>query len=252
MALELEGGEPWLPDSIEKGQIWATSMIEAWGNASWNFNEYPDVVFGPPPSTKRQGWLQTIPLALHVLQPLWDSKDWTPEEMALARSAQEFFAADEGAPKLNFEEGKPERNHEQLVALGAWYGEQMKDPESYARMLLSTDDGPWLALDHDGKDVPEATSAMKVGEAFELRLCPTDDPFPWVLQCVKQKKVAWSKVITQVEPDMGLEFMAKKDPVKLGRYGWMVLMQFGVPMDMEATILYLDPEGDLLFYFTSN
>ena len=250
MAAALEEGDPWLPDSIEKCQAMAIAMIATRDNASWAYEPSSGVVFGPPPPNEKQGWLQTVPLAMHVLEPLWTSDDWKPGQMALARSAQEFFAVDKGVPVLSFEEGRPEQNHEQLVALGEWFRQQMKSPEAYARMLLSTDDGPWLALDYDGEKVPEAKSEMEVGDAFELRLCPTDDPSPWLLQCVKDGKVTWSKVITQVEPDMELEFPEERMPAKLGSYGWMVLMHFGTQTDRGAAILYLDPDGELLFYFT--
>ena len=93
MAAALEEGDPWLPDSIEKCQAMATAMIATRDNASWAYEPSSGVVFGPPPPSEKQGWLQTVPLAMHVLEPLWASDDWKPGQMALARSAQEFFAA---------------------------------------------------------------------------------------------------------------------------------------------------------------
>ena len=40
-------------------------------------------------------------------------------------------------------------------------------------------------------------------------------------------------------------------PVALGPYGWKVYLRFGHPGDIEAAILYLDVDGEPLFYFTS-
>jgi hypothetical protein len=175
---------------------------------------------------------------------LWEAADWDAEQLARAQVAAGFFARQQGPPRLAFAAGRSAENHAQLEALATWFRMEAAQPESYALMIVTDDDGPWLPVERKPGGSKE-TTFRELDAERTLVIRRDDKPdAPWLVQLRKGKKVLWTRALTQVPSRSKLRFDGSPQP--LGDHGWVVPMTFG-----ESTALYLDARGEPLFYFTS-
>ena len=83
---------------------------------------------------------------------------------------------------------------------------------------------------------------------LELRLCKSDTE-GWILQGVKDGKLLWSRVFSaSPRGDIGeAEFIPEVRQWE--RYGFKAFMKINWTFGKERAYLYLDPKGELSFYF---
>ena len=203
-----------------------------------------DVQLGADVPEARRIWLWQVPIVLDALAPLWAAAEWDDARLALAQVAAGFFAQQKDAPRLAFAEGRHADNHRQLEALAAWFEAECAKPASYALMIVTDDDGPWLPLKAKApKSKPARTRALD--DERTLAILREDKPgAPWLVQLRRGDKPAWTVALTQVPAEERLVFSGA--PLELESHGWLVPLSFG-----EYTPLYLDPKAEPLFYFTS-
>lgn len=203
-----------------------------------------DLILGFKVDEARKIWFWQVPIVLDQLAPLWAVAEWDADQLARAQVAADFFARQSGPPRLVFAEGRSAENHAQLEALADWFRKEVAQPESYALMIVTDDDGPWRPVESKpGRSKETATRELDAERTLVIRRDEKPDA-PWLVQLHKGKKVLWTRALTQVPSGSKLRFQGNPKP--LGEHGWVVPMNFG-----ESTALYLDAEGEALFYFTS-
>ena len=195
--------------------------------------------------------LPQLPLVLLKLEPLWKLEAWSPAELELARAGAKIVALLPDGPKLAFADGKPKENHEELEKLVRYYDAQLAKPERYAAMIMSMDDGPYVGLTYETTSALSGGTTRKLDDKTELRLTKVDRPGEaWVLQCVREGKPLWSRVISGAPDGIVNEVaLSESEPQKLGTYGWKVFLNVKWTYGSERGYLYLDTKAGLLFYF---
>jgi len=194
-----------------------------------------------------------LPAVMMRIQPLWETREWSEEQVALATEAAACLAIEPSAPKVAFAKGKPAENRAGLEKLVRWFHGLVARPELYAAMIATMDDGPFMGLPYEAAQPLPAAQTKTLDEQTELRLCKVERPRePWVLQCVREGKLAWSRVISAA-PDESVVELGFRDskPMPLGTYGWKVFLQAKWSYGSEACYLYLGPDAKLLFYYLS-
>ncbi|HZL98962.1 MAG TPA: hypothetical protein VFD43_01815, partial [Planctomycetota bacterium] len=175
----------------------------------------------------------------------WDAAEWDAGQLGQAVAAGRFFAQQEGPPRLAFAEGRHAENQAQLERLMAWFRTEVARPESYALMLITDEDGPWLPVEATAaRHLPElGVQELDAERRLVLRRDEKADG-PWLLQLVKGKKPLWTRALAQAPAGTPLRFA--QAPTALGERGWVAQLDWG-----ETLSLYLDAQGQPLFYFTS-
>jgi hypothetical protein len=194
-----------------------------------------------------------LPIVLMKLQPLWDSKVWTDEQVALATQGSQIIGKITGAPTVAFKKGSDAANRAEFEKLVRWFHVTEAKPECLAAMIFTMDDGPYVGLPYEATGALPATITKALDEHSELRLSKVDrEGERWVMQCVRDGKPVWARVISGM-PDGAVADVgfAKTAPAKLGTHGWHVYFWVDWPMGKEQAHMYLDPSGNLLFYFLS-
>lgn len=186
-------------------------------------------------------WCMVPPLLIQ-LEPLWNSEDWTLDAREFAQlvgytlneidssASFEFRASDQADPAL------------ELRRIVRWFNRQIEDPQSYGQMIFTMDDGPWLPDSLPPDLALEASEAQQITEQFLLEIGQHPD-HGWWMRGVEDGATTWIVGLGHV-PDEPFHF--GKSPTALGSYGWKINAYFH-----EYTHLYLSPEYELLFYFTS-
>jgi hypothetical protein len=225
--------------------IRSTTAVAAEAGRDVDGTKLPDdLILGFKVEEPRKVWFWQVPIVLDQLAPLWAAAEWDADQLSRAQVAAGFFAQQPGPPALAFAEGSSAENHAQLEALATWFRKEAAKPESYALMIVTDDDGPWLPVERKpGSSKETLTRELDAERTLVIRR--EDEPdAPWLVQLRKAKKVLWTRALTQVPPGSKLRFDG--NPKALGEHGWVVPMTFG-----EYTALYLDAKGEPLFYFTS-
>jgi hypothetical protein len=181
---------------------------------------------------------------MSTLRQLWDKREWTPDDIEMANKISGILENYDGSPKVKFT-NNVKNNLNEIGKISVWFQELTGNPEIYGRMIFTFDDGPWRPLPLETDKQFPAIDSQLVGSDFSLRLCRIEDiNGQWCLQCVKDNELLWSIILSKIPGDH-FGFHNKK-PMLLGNYGWKISMEFG-----EYVHLYLDPDGQPLFYFTS-
>ena len=193
----------------------------------------------------RRVWLWSVPIVLDRIAPLWKEGEWDDAQLAQAGVAGRFFAQQEGPPALRFTAGQHAENVAQLDKLMAWFRAEAARPESYALMLITDQDGPFVPAEGKAASKEKELGALELDDQRRLVLRRDDKGGgPWMIQLQKGKKPAWTRTLTEVPADAALRFDG--DPVPLGEQGSLVRLDFGRALDV-----YLDAQGQPLFYFTA-
>lgn len=177
---------------------------------------------------------------------------WSEEQVTLATKAASILSRIGGAPKVAFERGSA-KNREGLEKVVRWFHATAAKPECLAAMIFTMDDGPYAGLPHEGTEVLATSQVKELDEHVQLRLARVDlAEEPWVLQCVRDGELAWSRVLSGA-PDgkvAGARFV--EAPAKaLGSHGWKVALSVDWTYGTEQAHLYVDAKGGMLFYFLS-
>jgi hypothetical protein len=205
----------------------------------------PTARLGEKVGEDRRLWLWQVPIVLDQIAPLWKEGEWDAAQLAQAGVLARFFAQQEGPPALRFVAGRHAENTTQLDRLMAWFRAEAARPESYALMLITDEDGPFVPAEGQAASKEKELGALALDEGRRLVLRRDDrGGGPWLIQLQKGKKPAWTKTLTEVPPDAALRF--EGEPVGLGEQGSLVRLDFG-----RALSLYLDAQGQPLFYFTA-
>lgn len=192
--------------------------------------------------TERFLWTM-IPSTFLRLQPLWQKEEWTEDEVKFARSAAQLVDTLSPESHFEFRLNHGLENHENLDRMIEWFRVQAKEPQRYGYMIITFDDGPWLAPSYYSSDSLTTFERVAISDEFDLELCKTATD-QWILRGVTNGEITWIKVLSKVPPgDFGFLPSAV---TPLGSYGWKINMSFG-----EYTHVYLDAQKELLFYFTS-
>lgn len=194
------------------------------------------------------------PIVLMKLEPLWSTPTWSEEQVQLANHGASILARVAGAPTPVFALGDHGGNRAGLEQLVRWYDAAVAKPEVLAATIFTLDNGPFIGLPYATESLLPDSQRLRVDELLELRLAKVErDGEPWVMQCVRDGKLAWSRVVSGL-PDGEVEDVEFVDvsPIGLGEYGWHVPFKVSWTYGgVEQAHLYLDPAGELRFYFLS-
>lgn len=219
----------------------------------------------PEPASTRSAWLEPvlsekermlaslIPLVFLRLEPLWARATWSVDDVADARTAAEILARFPEPPAAVFAPGKDAENHAALVELVRWFRERVREPEWYAAMLFTLDDGPFVGLPHETSELLPATSTIVLDERTTLALCRVErEHEPWVLQARRAGKPLWTRVLSAA-PDESVSEASflQRHPERVGPYGWQVNLLVTWAQGSQHAEVFLEPDGALLFYFLS-
>lgn len=194
-----------------------------------------------------------LPIVMMKLAPLWEASSWSAEQVKLAQDAAKVVGHIDGAPALTFAEGKHAENRAALERLVRWFHRTAARPECYAAMIFTMDDGPFAGLPYDAKEALASTNVQKLDEHTELRLTKVERPNePWVLQCVRDGKPLWSRIISAA-PDESVSEVAftSSEPLSVGKYGWKVYLRVKWTYGVEQAHLYVDAKANPPFYYLS-
>jgi len=194
-----------------------------------------------------------LPIVMMKLAPLWDAKSWTDEQVALATQGSQLIGKVTGAPPVEFKKGSDASNRANLEKLVRWFHATAAKPECLAAMIFTMDDGPYVGFPYEAAAPFPTTLTETLDEHAELRLSKIErEGESWVMQCVRDGKPIWSRVISGL-PDGSVADVgfAKTAPAKLGTHGWHVYFWVDWPMGKEQAHMYLGPDCNLLFYYLS-
>jgi len=194
-----------------------------------------------------------VPLVLMRLEALWSTSKWTSDHVALAHTATGVLKQIPDAPQPTFVEGENARNRAGLEELVRWFRAKVSRPEWYAAMIFTMDDGPYIGIPFESTRPLAAESVQRLDEKTELRLCRVErENEPWVLQVIGDGKPLWARVLSAAPDESVSEVSFLDDPVQaLGPYGWKVRLVVSWSGGRELSEVFLDPKGNLLFYFLS-
>jgi hypothetical protein len=236
------------------GLLWANQAAGSAGAAyaGRNAPAGSSALLRPPVPVEEQVWWMVVPRIMSELAPLFETTDWSEDQLATARTAARFLALKPYGPRLNFTSGDEKAWHAELELLGRWFLHQTQRPELYAATICTIDKGPYAGLVDGSGQPPHLTQTVALDETRTLRLGTTSGSDPFVLQCVEGDKVLWTRCISDA-PDRtvtDVEF-AEEPPAQLGPFGWRVEMGVKWQYGHERAHLYLDRDAGFLFYFLS-
>jgi hypothetical protein len=196
----------------------------------------------------RRTWWSFVPVVIAQTESAWTKDTISSEELERLRTAAEHLAADDDGLRLDFGDGDPAQRRTELAKLARWLDAAVRRPASYAAMLFTMDDGPFVGLAASSHDGLAVTVLLDLGDSTRLsvgRAATTG----WIMECVKGDRVLWERRFVAKD---GGEFerveAATKDAVEsLGPYGWRVHLV----ADGEHAPVYLSASRELLFYFVS-
>ncbi len=191
-----------------------------------------------------------IPIAMHALAPLWADASWDEDDCALANGAVAILTEHAHGPKLQFSPGAGAKNQRALKTLADWFGNLLGRDADYAAMIYTADDGPFRPVGIDGTQLGNVAERVTIGFDNEVCLLETGPDDEQLIEVRRQGKRVQRFALTKIPGQRRLTFEKVSAPENLGTYGWLVLMRFGRPGDMELMSLYLDAELRPLFYFT--
>jgi hypothetical protein len=214
----------------------------------------PSALLTPALPTRDRYVFSVLPPVMMKVQPLWSAKKWSAEDVALGTQAAKFVKLLPGAPELAFEIGADGKNHQQMESLVRWFDSAVERPEHYSAMIVTMDFGPYAGLPFEAAAPLPAAQMAAMGDKSELRLCRIEGrKEPWVLQCVREGKLLWSRVLSD-SPDESVsevEFFEEEPVQEVGRYGWKVRLYVTWMNGEETAYVYVDREGKFLFYYMS-
>jgi hypothetical protein len=205
-----------------------------------------------PELAVRARWA-TVPFALSALFGLAGAQAWDAGQLERALDAAGVLEGLPKAPKLAFTADDLARNRALVAEAAAWYEAQLAIPQHYAAMILTDDDGPYVGLEVKGRKLLPSNAPVPLGDDLVLHLArEKKGDEPYVLQCVRGKKLLWSRRIS--DSPYGTVRKAAFDrqpPTPLDRLGWKVHLRVAWQMGEEYAHAYLGPDGDLICYFMS-
>jgi hypothetical protein len=146
----------------------------------------------------RRLWLWQVPIVLDRIAPLWKEGEWDDAQLAQAGVAGRFFAQQEGPPALRFTAGRHADNVAQLDRLMAWFRAEVARPESYALMLITDEDGPFVPAEGQAASKEKELGALVLDDARRLVLRRDEKGGgPWLIQLQKGKKAAWTRTLSR-------------------------------------------------------
>ena len=205
-----------------------------------------------PNLAERARWSAT-PFALEALFSLYENDEWDDSDVAQAQSAVDVLEGLSRLPNLRFVAGDTEKNRKTIRSAANWYEDQLAVPEHYASMIFIDDDGPFVGLKVKSKKQLPSLASVPLGEDLVLHLAKDkNEREPFVLQCVRGKKVLWSRRISdspyQTVTDVSF---STKEPTKLDPLGWKVHMSVKWQAGTEYMHVYIDADGEFICYFMS-
>lgn len=194
-----------------------------------------------------------VPIVMLKLEPLWHAPTWSGEQVELANDAAKIVGRIGGAPVLAFEPGDDAGNRAGLEQLVRWFRGSAARPETLAAMIFTLDDGPFVGLPYAAAPALPAVQRQRIDAHTELSLSQVErEGESWVLQGVRDGEPIWSRVVSGLPIGEVAEVrLLGVAPQELGAYGWHVPFRVDWKYGREQAHLYLDPEGELLFYFLS-
>ena len=207
----------------------------------------------PKAAPGSRGVLPLAPVVMMKLEPLWQLRSWSDDQVALARDGATILTRIEGVPAVEFASGDDDTNRAALEQLVRWFHGEVARPEQLAAMIFTLDDGPFVGLPYDMESVLPADWSKRIDAHMELRLSEVArEDEAWVMQCVRDGEPIWTRVISGRPLGM-VESVGFIDvaPVSVGSYGWHVPFWVSWTYGREQAHLYLDSRGELLFYFLS-
>jgi hypothetical protein len=215
--------------------------MEKNGYDVWPDSSDPAVYKG---GLKKNADYMVLPWLMAKLEPLWKKPEWYKDDIELANKVAALLKIYKDAPEVNFKADET-HNQRELEKIVAWFQKLTEDTETYANMIFTLDDGPWRPLPFETDKLLPAIDSQDVADDIALRLCNIERcEGNWCLQCVKNGDLFWSAILSKIpEGDFGF---AEREPTYLWEYGWKIHM-----VSSEYVHLYLNREGQLLFYFTS-
>jgi hypothetical protein len=186
------------------------------------------------------------PMLVAGLRPVWSKDSWDDEERALVRETLDFLHETLGAPRVEI--GQDQRaNRAGLQRFASWFQAEVKKPAVLSAMIYTLDYGPFRGLDDPAAGTPLVNpQARRFGDGFELRVGAAQGR-P-VLRCARAGKELWSRVLSVEGAPVPVEVtLLDREPDRLGEFGWKLHLL----CEGEYCHVYVDPQGELLFFFVS-
>ena len=202
---------------------------------------------------EEQMWWYHVPPVLQQIRPLAEKPRWSTEDLALARAVASFLSIQARGPRVAFVEGAEQANRLEVWRIADWFRQQCKEPRLYAAMIFTMDDGPFVGLEWSTQEILESSARVELSNEIALSLAEVPDPQePWVLQCIKNGELLWSRKISD-SPQCTVKSVSFSDsqPTPLDEHGWKVHMLADWSGGMEYMHLYVGQQGEFLFYYLS-
>ncbi|TAJ17628.1 MAG: hypothetical protein EPO68_09165 [Planctomycetota bacterium] len=197
-------------------------------------------------------WFTQLGEVVQYAQPLWKSKTWSADELARAELIDQYLRLLDGAPRMQCRAGAIEQNNKQVDALVRWYWECIDTPATFAKMIFTMDEGPFVGVALEPSAGLRSVAMRELGESMTLELCSRENEAePFAFRLWRDEKVEWVRVISD-SPECTVrhaEFTG--DPRDGGVYGWFVPFAVKWSAGHERASLYLGPKGEFRFYFMS-
>ncbi len=205
----------------------------------------------PQIERSRRFQIALVPRVIASLQPLHKAYQWTAKQFQAAQRIGKGAALIEGAPTLSFSDTDSAANHAAIERFIAWFRENSAKREFFAAEILTYMQGPFAGLTYEVKESLKSTTTKKLDERTELRLAKSEHkPEPWILECVRDKSLLWSVVVSNAPAQSIADVKFGKDPpLKLHEWGWSLTLDVNEPKSGQTIDLFIGPSGELECYF---
>lgn len=183
-----------------------------------------------------------VPIFMIELEPLTRDLDWDADELALASFiTEQLKALPEG---IEVDLAESETRADGLEKIATWFKTQVKAPKRYGEMILSMEQGPYFGTAADVPEGANVVGVMSVTENLQLKVLDVEGADRRVA-AYRDGEQIWARTL-RYGGDFGALntiYFLEDQATPLGPYG------FGAPMSYgENATLFLDPEGNFLFY----
>lgn len=213
----------------------------------------PQALMKDVPGTAERARWSAAPYALQALFELHGENTWDEQQVARAESASSVLKGLKRVPRMRWDAGDMEGCRKTIRAIVRWYEDRLAEPEHFAAMIFTQDDGPFVGLKHKARKLLPEVGSVPLGDDLVLSLGrDKKGAEPFVLQCARGKRVLWSRTISD-SPYQTVHDVSFRDepPTALDGLGWKVHLRVQWRNGAEYAHAYIDAEGQLVCYFMS-
>ena len=207
-----------------------------------------------PASTRKRAGYFYIPMVFYRSRHLFVPQQWTKADIEEGRTISRFFARLARQPDLEIKANDPRGFEQGLRRLSQWFGGLCQNNEDLAAMMFTLDDGPYRGQKVDEKKFMEwkrVGSAILPGSKARFVLM-TDNraPEPMIIGVLNaDNSLLWARRLSSKsvgDGHLASAQLTSRAATQLEGYGYKLTMRMG-----ESSVVYLDKDFQLRFYFVS-